>query len=86
MSLSMPQEELKIANLIHSILIEDEILNRERELNHRLEKKRASKVALIKCGRNATVVIFQIRIMNVSWLYIHLVIYPPRATSLTWFT
>ncbi|XP_041921632.1 cilia- and flagella-associated protein 43 isoform X2 [Alosa sapidissima] len=37
------QEELKIANLIHSILTEDEILNREKELHNKLETMRASK-------------------------------------------
>ncbi|XP_062375052.1 cilia- and flagella-associated protein 43 [Sardina pilchardus] len=37
------QEELKIANLIHSILTEDEILNREKELHNKLENMRALK-------------------------------------------
>ncbi|KAL2083728.1 hypothetical protein ACEWY4_021501 [Coilia grayii] len=37
------QEELKIANLLHSIMIEDEILSREKQLNHKLEKMRALK-------------------------------------------
>ncbi|KAM6956299.1 cilia- and flagella-associated protein 43 [Aplochiton taeniatus] len=37
------QEELKITNLAHSILIEDEIRNRERELSLKLEKTRAFK-------------------------------------------
>ncbi|XP_063047759.1 cilia- and flagella-associated protein 43 isoform X2 [Engraulis encrasicolus] len=37
------QEELKITNLLHSIMIEDEIISRERQLNHNLEKMRAVK-------------------------------------------
>ncbi|XP_062319806.1 cilia- and flagella-associated protein 43 [Osmerus eperlanus] len=37
------QEELKIANLVHSLLIEEEMLNRERELNVKLEKARIYK-------------------------------------------
>ncbi|XP_017552052.1 cilia- and flagella-associated protein 43 isoform X1 [Pygocentrus nattereri] len=37
------QEELKIANLAHSLLIEEEILNREKDLNYKLEKARALK-------------------------------------------
>nr|XP_015203067.1 PREDICTED: cilia- and flagella-associated protein 43 [Lepisosteus oculatus] len=34
------QEELKIANLVYSILIEEELVNREKELNYKLEKTR----------------------------------------------
>ncbi|XP_030628306.1 cilia- and flagella-associated protein 43 [Chanos chanos] len=37
------QEELKIANLVYSILIEDNILNRERDLEHRLETTKSLK-------------------------------------------
>ncbi|XP_060780955.1 cilia- and flagella-associated protein 43 [Neoarius graeffei] len=37
------QEELKIANLFHSLLIEEAILNREEELNYRLEKAQTVK-------------------------------------------
>ncbi|XP_055758385.1 cilia- and flagella-associated protein 43 isoform X1 [Salvelinus fontinalis] len=37
------QEELKITNLVHSILIEEEVLNRERELSLKLEKNRVYK-------------------------------------------
>ncbi|XP_036430574.1 cilia- and flagella-associated protein 43 [Colossoma macropomum] len=37
------QEELKIANLAHSLLTEEEILNREKDLNYKLEKVRALK-------------------------------------------
>ncbi|KAG7463025.1 hypothetical protein MATL_G00190910 [Megalops atlanticus] len=37
------QEELKIANLVHSLLMEEEIHNREKELSHRLDKSMALK-------------------------------------------
>ncbi|XP_029106891.1 cilia- and flagella-associated protein 43 isoform X2 [Scleropages formosus] len=37
------QEELKIANLVYSILIEEEIFNRETELSNKLQKARTSK-------------------------------------------
>ncbi|XP_066535952.1 cilia- and flagella-associated protein 43 [Hoplias malabaricus] len=37
------QEELKIANLAYSLLIEEQMLNREKDLNHKLEKARALK-------------------------------------------
>ena len=38
------QEELKIANLLQSILIEEEINNREADLSLKLEKQTACKV------------------------------------------
>ncbi|KAK1164357.1 cilia- and flagella-associated protein 43 isoform X1 [Acipenser oxyrinchus oxyrinchus] len=39
------QEELKIANLVFSIVIEEELVNRETELNHLLDKTRKMKHA-----------------------------------------
>ncbi len=38
------QEELKIANLVHSIQTEEEILSREKQLSLKLEKARIVKV------------------------------------------
>ncbi|XP_062851720.1 cilia- and flagella-associated protein 43 [Trichomycterus rosablanca] len=37
------QEELKITNLAYSLIIEEDIVNREKELNYRLEKARTRK-------------------------------------------
>ncbi|XP_072534295.1 cilia- and flagella-associated protein 43 isoform X2 [Salminus brasiliensis] len=41
--MAVHQEELKIANLACSLLIEEEILNREKHLNYKLEKARTLK-------------------------------------------
>lgn len=43
----VPQEELKIANLFHSLLIEEEMMNREEELIYRLEKAQIVKVHVV---------------------------------------
>ncbi|KAM9477072.1 cilia- and flagella-associated protein 43 [Clarias gariepinus] len=40
------QEELKIANLLHSLLIEEEMLKREEELIYRLEKAQSIKIQI----------------------------------------
>ncbi|XP_023698358.2 cilia- and flagella-associated protein 43 isoform X1 [Paramormyrops kingsleyae] len=47
------QEELKIANLVYSVLIEEEMLNRERQLNHQLKKKITLKNELAEDVRRA---------------------------------
>ncbi|XP_048865310.1 cilia- and flagella-associated protein 43 isoform X2 [Brienomyrus brachyistius] len=47
------QEELKIANLVYSVLIEEEILNRERQLNHQLKKAITLKNELVEDVRRA---------------------------------
>lgn len=45
--LPLPQEELKIANLAHSLLTEEEILKREKYLNYKLEKEKTLKVQFV---------------------------------------
>ncbi|XP_033885994.1 cilia- and flagella-associated protein 43 isoform X1 [Acipenser ruthenus] len=49
------QEELKIANLVFSIVIEEELVNRETELNHLLDKTRKMKHASAEELKNCKV-------------------------------
>uniref|UniRef100_A0AAY4DIY8 Uncharacterized protein n=1 Tax=Denticeps clupeoides TaxID=299321 RepID=A0AAY4DIY8_9TELE len=42
--IAISQEDLKIANLAHSILTEEEILNRENDLNYKLQQTKTLKV------------------------------------------
>lgn len=50
-SLNVPseilQEELKVTNLLYSLLLDEELSTREAGLNHYLEKKRKEKVMII---------------------------------------
>ncbi|XP_056465930.1 cilia- and flagella-associated protein 43-like [Gadus chalcogrammus] len=48
------QEELKIAHLVYSMLIEEEIRNRERELVLSMERRRADKNAIVEELRNVS--------------------------------